>query len=670
MSRLPVVGSDDDVWGSILNDYLSVSLNGDGSLQETAVAQTGAYFKPTSGIPLTDLAASTQSLINSVTSKYTFPAEGIPTSDLSSAAQADLTLASTSVQSINQLTPSGAGEISIGVADLDDVTGISSASNNQVLSYDSTTKKWSPANVSVSSTNATSSTPGLIQLDGDLGNTATTPEVVSTHLASALPINQGGTGSITQNFVDLSSTQTIAGNKTLTANTTTNSLSTTSLQVTGGTPGSGKVLTSDASGNATWQALSSDIDTLASDSDVDIASPSNNQVLTYDSISSKWVNQTPSSGIALDTTASDIQSDTTSGSAIAGSIGKAADAGHQHPLVSHDHSSTNKGGNIPEASVTNLVNDLNATEKTANKGIASGYASLNSASLIPTAELGTGTASSTTYLRGDNTWATPNSGSSALANDTDVSISSPSNGELLTYDYTSSKWKNASVPLPPDATTLAPGMVQLSGDLGGTASSPSVPGLSSKANNGANSDITSLSGLTTALSINQGGTGTSTQQAAINSLTNSANATEGEILTVDNSGNAVFSSGSSGPGGSGVTFPSFNYTTANIPQGTVYTNDIAYPNLTGPIIVRQVRFEPSNNETTYDVKILRQSDYSSGGLNANLAFYVNGCQGVFMREFLWDYEDEDNTEMLHIWINNSGEYDSTIQIFINDRVVQ
>jgi hypothetical protein len=42
--------------------------------------------------------------------------------------------------------------------------------------------------------NASSGTLGLIQLDGDLGNTATLPEVVSTHLSSPLPTTQGGTG--------------------------------------------------------------------------------------------------------------------------------------------------------------------------------------------------------------------------------------------------------------------------------------------------------------------------------------------------------------------------------------------------------------------------------------------------------------------------------------------
>ena len=40
MPRLPLIGSDDNTWGTILNDYLSVSHNSDGSLKAGAVAGT------------------------------------------------------------------------------------------------------------------------------------------------------------------------------------------------------------------------------------------------------------------------------------------------------------------------------------------------------------------------------------------------------------------------------------------------------------------------------------------------------------------------------------------------------------------------------------------------------------------------------------------------------
>ena len=37
MSRLPTVGQDNNAWGDVLNDYLSVSHNTDGTIKSTAV---------------------------------------------------------------------------------------------------------------------------------------------------------------------------------------------------------------------------------------------------------------------------------------------------------------------------------------------------------------------------------------------------------------------------------------------------------------------------------------------------------------------------------------------------------------------------------------------------------------------------------------------------------
>jgi hypothetical protein len=93
----------------------------------------------------------------------------------------------------------------------------------------------------------------------------------------------------------------------------------------------------------------------------------------YLNASGTWT--TPSGGgggLTLDTTVSDIKPDTITGTAVAGNTGMAADAGHQHTLVSHDHSTSSKGGNLPVTSLST-----------------------------------TGTASSSTYLNGAGAWATP-----------------------------------------------------------------------------------------------------------------------------------------------------------------------------------------------------------------------------------------------------------------------
>lgn len=61
----------------------------------------------------------------------------------------------------------------------------------------------------------------------------------------------------------------------------------------------------------------------------------------------------------------------------------------------------------PQADVTGLVTDIALRELAANKGIPAGYAGLNVGGLVPTAQLGLGVANSSTFLRGDQTYAVP-----------------------------------------------------------------------------------------------------------------------------------------------------------------------------------------------------------------------------------------------------------------------
>ena len=62
MSRLPLPGSDDGIWGDILNQFLLEAHNDDGSLKNVGLLAS-RYTKPADGIPLKDLAPEVNSAI-------------------------------------------------------------------------------------------------------------------------------------------------------------------------------------------------------------------------------------------------------------------------------------------------------------------------------------------------------------------------------------------------------------------------------------------------------------------------------------------------------------------------------------------------------------------------------------------------------------------------------
>lgn len=170
MARLPKVGGDIGDWGTVLNQFLRVSHNSDGTLQSSAIRQAGGVTSVNGKTP----SSGTITLAAKDVGAYVKPSTGIPASDLDASTQSDLTAASTAVQLGGDLGGTNTAPV---VTKLQGTTvNAASPTANQVLSYNGS--QWVPAAVTSTTVNdATPSTPGIIQLDGDLGGTATSPTV-------------------------------------------------------------------------------------------------------------------------------------------------------------------------------------------------------------------------------------------------------------------------------------------------------------------------------------------------------------------------------------------------------------------------------------------------------------------------------------------------------------
>lgn len=240
MARLPIPGSDDDTWGSVLNSYLEVAHDASGNLLTSALQQAGG--------------------VTSVNGKT--PSSGV------------VTLAASDV---------GAPTTLAGDSDV----SITSPSNNQVLSYNSTSGKWVNT---VSGTAPVSSvftrTGAIVAASGDY-NAAQVTNAADKSSASA----QTFTGNVAAPaFVASGLTGAAAASRHVGATAS-------------GAPASGTFAVGD---------------------------------FVIDQTAAIWVCNaagTPGTWVKLagiDTTASDIHA---LGTQAAGSTGKAADAGHVHPTT-------------------------------------------------------------------------------------------------------------------------------------------------------------------------------------------------------------------------------------------------------------------------------------------------------------------------------------------------
>jgi hypothetical protein len=95
--RLPIPGSDDGNWGDILNAFLEVAHNSDGTLVPSAVTAAGA-------------------------GSYSKPSGGIPSSDMTTAVQTAITSAGTAIQTVNTISPNGSGALTLTAANVGALT--------------------------------------------------------------------------------------------------------------------------------------------------------------------------------------------------------------------------------------------------------------------------------------------------------------------------------------------------------------------------------------------------------------------------------------------------------------------------------------------------------------------------------------------------------------------
>ncbi|HVS79036.1 MAG TPA: hypothetical protein VHD84_01970 [Candidatus Saccharimonadales bacterium] len=112
--RLPVPGSDDNVWGDILNDYLLVEHNADGSQKTLAVSKggTGATDAATARSNLGAVASTDSRLTDdrtpldgSVTDAKISSSAAIAKTKLASSVQTSLTDADSTTQAFNASLP-------------------------------------------------------------------------------------------------------------------------------------------------------------------------------------------------------------------------------------------------------------------------------------------------------------------------------------------------------------------------------------------------------------------------------------------------------------------------------------------------------------------------------------------------------------------------------------
>ena len=178
-ARLPIPGHDDGVWGDILNGFLEVAHNGDGTLQPNAIQSAGGAMSSQVG------AANGIAGLNG-SSQVPAVQLGAGTASSSNFLRGDGVWA----------VPSGSGG---GTLSSDTDVAITSPTNNQVLTYNSGTSKWVNQNAPSAPVSSVFGRTGAVTPQSGDYTAAQVGALPSTDDLSAIATANATTGNVSLN---------------------------------------------------------------------------------------------------------------------------------------------------------------------------------------------------------------------------------------------------------------------------------------------------------------------------------------------------------------------------------------------------------------------------------------------------------------------------------------
>lgn len=380
-------------------------------------------------------------------------------------------------------------------------------------------------------------------------------------------------------------------------------------------------ITIDGSQTNVYAPTSGGASNLSGLSDVNISSPSNNQGLIYDSSTSKWKNANIATGDTVSVTQI-VSSGTKIGTVSVNSSG--TDLYAPTPIDVEANPSGTGSTNLTKLKVDNTIYN-----------IPSGGGSGDSVSWNQITGSGTKIATITINSTPTDVYAPTSGGSSALNGLTDVNLSTPSNGQALIYDSTSSKWINGTngteVEGNPSGGTSSADLTRLK--IGSTIYD--VSNVEANPSSSASTTLNKIGIDGTIYSLPSGGGGSASTLSDLTDVTVTS-PTSGQILKYDGT-EWVNANESSGAGYVDVTGTLIaGQTSITLSDASILTtstldfytdvygvNPTAVSVSTGSVILTFAA-----QQSNLGVKVRVSTDSVAGGGNGSVDYYVSGTTTV------------------------------------------